>query len=874
MTQRRTRLATALDLESTTPHTRRRSTRNSQGGTSPSAQSSSRQQAIDANPSPRKGKRKQPPDASQSAGSSKRVTTGSGILAVGTGKPGSDDPPNSNPRPKCFRISGLPLSWSENDLFNALHAIDPSLTRQDFRPSLNPSCYNSTQTALLNLDPCTEHLQRHSHLKVSESASRTAALLMIDSHFYNLTPLNVPEGEVVADVIAVTGLAGHAFGSWRNRETHQMWLKDLLPLDIQNIRIMSYGYDSGLLGHRNAENRLLDYQRRFIQDIENSRSLVKALIECKRNRTHAHILDATHSIIFFGTPHQGMRTYDLEEMVDAESGGYETSRHNLLRQLREGSEFLENQKEELSYIWEEYKPKIVSFYETVQTSTVKRSGSGRYARDGNESEMVKRFSAQLYIPTEQRVPVKENHTNMVKFASAEDGTYRTVVRYLKEWVESITQLSYESLRKGHRMVPYSQNIDFTGHEDFIALLVKLLASPKIGHHRVALTGLGGIGKTQIALEYVYRQVDPECHIFWVYGNSQGTFSRDYQDISTRLKIPRISDKEDEILLGVKHWFESDESGKWLLVLDNADNSSEFKGNRSGISRYLPQGSKGTLIVTTRSKTVASRLGCKTIDVVKMKLEESEALFRQLHHGSIETTDMNAVHELLRVLDYLPLAIAAASAYMKETGTLPEEYLDILNSTRASQASLLMKKFYDIRRDPQAGTESTDKEDMTESVLSTYHITFRRIQESCPLAANLLKLMAFLDQRAIPELFLTESGLDGAKDSLLFNEARGYLFDFSLISRDANPKTYNIHRLVHLAMETYAFQTSEKTINWKEKALDVVSRLFPPGEYKDLATCTTYIPHALVVLRHADKSETNSVKLFKNLGMYFMRTGQY
>jgi hypothetical protein len=78
------------------------------------------------------------------------------------------------------------------------------------------------------------------------------------------------------------------------------------------------------------------------------------------------------SIMFFGTPHQGLRTYDLEEMVDAESGGYETSRHNLLKQLREGAEFLEVQKEELTYIWEEYKPKIVSFYETASTPTVRR----------------------------------------------------------------------------------------------------------------------------------------------------------------------------------------------------------------------------------------------------------------------------------------------------------------------------------------------------------------------------------------------------------------------------------------------------------------------------------------------------------------------
>jgi hypothetical protein len=73
-------------------------------------------------------------------------------------------------------------------------------------------------------------------------------------------------------VIAVTGLAGHAFSSWRSSETHQMWLKDFLPHDVENIRIMSYGYDSRLIGHGKANNRLLDYKRGFLQDIENARS--------------------------------------------------------------------------------------------------------------------------------------------------------------------------------------------------------------------------------------------------------------------------------------------------------------------------------------------------------------------------------------------------------------------------------------------------------------------------------------------------------------------------------------------------------------------------------------------------------------------------
>jgi hypothetical protein len=76
-----------------------------------------------------------------------------------------------------------------------------------------------------------------------------------------------------------------------------------------------------------------------------------------------------NSMIFFGTPHQGTLSYNFDEMVDAESSDYETSRHNLLTQLREGSDLLDNQWKELHYIWGECMPRIVSFYETRSTAT-------------------------------------------------------------------------------------------------------------------------------------------------------------------------------------------------------------------------------------------------------------------------------------------------------------------------------------------------------------------------------------------------------------------------------------------------------------------------------------------------------------------------
>jgi len=198
MTQRRTRSSAAR--ESTTPWADIASAQISQS-TPRNTQSSLRQQAIDTNSRSRKRKFRQTPDTERSARNTKRVVTKSSFLAVGTSQSGSDEPTSSNSRPKCFRISGVPSTWSENDLLDALHSADTSLTSQDYRPSLYPACCGITQTALLNIDIYTEHLQSQSHLQVSESDSRTAALLTIDSHFYNLTPLNVPSGEVVAELV-------------------------------------------------------------------------------------------------------------------------------------------------------------------------------------------------------------------------------------------------------------------------------------------------------------------------------------------------------------------------------------------------------------------------------------------------------------------------------------------------------------------------------------------------------------------------------------------------------------------------------------------------------------------------------------------------
>jgi hypothetical protein len=108
-------------------------------------------------------------------------------------------------RTKCFRISGIPQDWNQDDLLGALQTIDPGLWNQESQLSLYPACCGSSQTALFELDP-TKYFQS---LGPNESTyervfppSKTNATLTIDSHFYDLTPLNTPDKQIIAEFVA------------------------------------------------------------------------------------------------------------------------------------------------------------------------------------------------------------------------------------------------------------------------------------------------------------------------------------------------------------------------------------------------------------------------------------------------------------------------------------------------------------------------------------------------------------------------------------------------------------------------------------------------------------------------------------------------
>jgi len=110
----------------------------------------------------------------------------------------------SKSKSKCFRIANVPSTWSYDHLLNSLRKIDPSLEQKDkyeYQLTLYPACYGSTQTALLNLHTCTEYFQKLKPDDFNFVSTPGRVDLVIDSHFYDLTPLNSPGDEVVAELV-------------------------------------------------------------------------------------------------------------------------------------------------------------------------------------------------------------------------------------------------------------------------------------------------------------------------------------------------------------------------------------------------------------------------------------------------------------------------------------------------------------------------------------------------------------------------------------------------------------------------------------------------------------------------------------------------
>ena len=415
-------------------------------------------------------------------------------------------------------------------------------------------------------------------------------------------------------------------------------------------------------------------------------------------------------------------------------------------------------------------------------------------------------------------------------------------------------------------VPFPRNPFFTGREDVLEHIHTLLSTKNAAFisQPPAISGLGGIGKTQTAAEYAYRYQQEYQYVQWLQANTRETLISDVVTLAGLLALPE-KDAEDQrrTIEAVKRWFE--EHSRWLLIVDNADDLPM-------VDTFLPRKGSGHILLTTRSHSMSGR--AQRMDIETMEVDEGvlfllrrAALIPPDRAPASIADDVRAqATAIINALGGLPLALDQAGAYIEETGCSLSHYLEL----------------YQKRRKALHQRRSKHPTEHPEPVATTWSLSFQKVEQANPAAAELLRFCAFLSPDAIPEALITEGAhhlspllQSLASDPMKLDDAMGELLAYSLISRNAETTTLSVHRLVQAVLLDEMNEVTQQ--QWAERVVRVVSELFPFGTAETWPLCRTYLPHALLCAAYVqqwDMASEEAADLLNNIASYLVDVAQY
>jgi len=413
-------------------------------------------------------------------------------------------------------------------------------------------------------------------------------------------------------------------------------------------------------------------------------------------------------------------------------------------------------------------------------------------------------------------------------------------------------------------VPYRCNLFFTGREDVLAHLYTVLRSSKAAALTQAISGLGGIGKTQIAVEYAYRSHDHYQAIFWVNASTRDALSADFVILAVLLSLPEQHEQDQDIVVrAVKRWLSTHKH--WLLILDNVDDLDM-------IVDFLPMHGRGDVLLTTRLQALGTI--AQSIEVEKMGLDEGVTfLLRRtkviapgasLDEAMKENQAQAA--EIVAVLDGLPLALDQAGAYIEETRCGLSQYLSLYGTRR--KELLLRRGRFPV--------------DHPNSVVATWSLSFQQVEQESLAAADLLHILAFLNPEAIPEEIITLGAAElgpvlgeVASDPLKFDKIIELLLSYSLIRRTPEVRSLSIHRLVQAVLKD-GMDTDIQRL-WAERVIRTVNHAFPDVELQTWERCRRYLPHVQICAMYSEEytlSFPEAARLFNEAASYLVVHASY
>lgn len=469
-------------------------------------------------------------------------------------------------------------------------------------------------------------------------------------------------------------------------------------------------------------------------------------------------------------------------------------------------------------------------------------------------------------------------------ATIPNRTYQRKLKGAFAWeanlIESLLQQNNEGQEAGeasspprsHWIVPH-RNPYFTGREDVIAHLRAALPSSTITVLSQAMSGLGGIGKTQIMVEYAYRYASRYQAVFWVQADNPATILASLRQVAEELGLPeQQSSDPDTVIGGVKRWLQTHHD--WLLLVDNVEHVPTM-------SKILPERGSGHVIMTTRAQSVGAVANKIDVEVMNdaegclFLLHRSKRLALDLPLERATEEDRSQASQLVSLMDGLPLALDQAGAYLEETQCSLVEYLDLY---QRYHAQLLDRR----------GKTASDHPD---SVATTFLISFDHIKRRRPDVAALLRCCAFLPPDAIFADAISAGAPDlgpllgpVAADPVRLLDAVGELLAYSFLRRAFSDTAWRMHRLLQVVLKDAMRPHTER--KWARRVVQMTERIFLPSEadppplrrYEPylpyVQVCADLIKRWAIFTAHATALLLRGGFIFRELGLYSLAQPLY
>jgi tetratricopeptide (TPR) repeat protein len=418
-------------------------------------------------------------------------------------------------------------------------------------------------------------------------------------------------------------------------------------------------------------------------------------------------------------------------------------------------------------------------------------------------------------------------------------------------------------------------------------------------------------KSQLAIEYSYRTRDqsPETWVFWVHASNAARFEQSCREIADRAKIPERRSPKADIFKLVHDWLCDEEKGRWVLILDNVDDArflveapvtsqeAQAGGLDSKFTQSLwtnvPPSQNGSILITTRTRIAASKLVEESGMVAVEPMDEGHAVALFDKKLGVQSNRKD-IAELAAALEYMPLAIVQAAAYISQRAprcTVPQ-YMEKFHKSDQRKTSLLDYEAGHLRRD----------RDAKNSIIITWQISFDHICETRRSAADLLSLMSFFDRQGIPEALVRnqnehksgrgsgsrkaeggdggesddeETASDWIGDEEFENDVL-ILRNYSFVSVNVDATTFEMHGLVQLAMRKW-LEAHGQFERWKQQYIKNLCSEYPTGEYENWVKCQALFPHARTALAQqpeGDRSLSEWALILYRAAWYALLRGNY